>query len=193
MIHRCHPSTVRVSPPSKSFLKQTWCTKPCKRFENKPLEVRRLVLETTMFRGELLVSGSVRIQGFLVSKLWFWQLFGFHLILLMAEILHQLIGSLSHYLQGFIHPRWLLGISSINSIPLYFWHWKFEFCALPGDLQDLWHLAIPISQGSRGWWFLVSWRPPGNTPEWHTDGEGWNLKGTYFCCHTIILMINFWS
>ena len=25
-------------------------------------------------------------------------------ILLMAEILHQLIGSLSHYLQGFIHP-----------------------------------------------------------------------------------------
>ena len=33
----------------------------------------------------------------------------------MEEILHQLIGSLSHYLQGFIHPRWLFGISSINS------------------------------------------------------------------------------
>ena len=28
--------------------------------------------------------------------------------------LHQLIGSLSHYLQGFIHPRWCR-ISSINS------------------------------------------------------------------------------
>ena len=31
-------------------------------------------------------------------------------ILLMEEILHQLIGSLSHYLQGFysfIHPRWV--------------------------------------------------------------------------------------
>ena len=27
----------------------------------------------------------------------------------MAEILHQLIGGLSHYLQGFIHPRWLAG------------------------------------------------------------------------------------
>ena len=26
-----------------------------------------------------------------------------------------LIGSLSHYLQGFIHPRWLFGIPSINS------------------------------------------------------------------------------
>ena len=30
-------------------------------------------------------------------------------ILLMAEILHQLMGSLSHYLQDFIHPRWLAG------------------------------------------------------------------------------------
>ena len=32
----------------------------------------------------------------------------------MEEILHQLIGSLSHYLQGFLHPRWCR-ISSINS------------------------------------------------------------------------------
>ena len=30
-------------------------------------------------------------------------------ILLMEEILHQLIGSFSYYLQGFIHPRWLAG------------------------------------------------------------------------------------
>ena len=33
-------------------------------------------------------------------------------ILLMEEILHQFIGSVSHYLQGFIHPRWLFGISA---------------------------------------------------------------------------------
>ena len=32
----------------------------------------------------------------------------------MAEILHRLIGSLSHCLQGFIHPRWCR-ISAINS------------------------------------------------------------------------------
>ncbi len=32
----------------------------------------------------------------------------------MEEILHPLIGSLSHYLQGFIHPRWCR-ISSIDS------------------------------------------------------------------------------
>ena len=36
-------------------------------------------------------------------------------MMLMAEILHQLIGSISHYLQGFIHPRWCR-ISAINSI-----------------------------------------------------------------------------
>ena len=33
----------------------------------------------------------------------------------MAEILHELIGSLSHFLQGFIHFRWCK-IFSINSI-----------------------------------------------------------------------------
>ena len=37
------------------------------------------------------------------------------ILLLMAEILHKLIGSLSHYLQEFIHPRWCR-ISSINSM-----------------------------------------------------------------------------
>jgi len=35
-------------------------------------------------------------------------------LLLMEEILHQLICSLSHYLPGFLHPRWCR-ISSINS------------------------------------------------------------------------------
>ena len=120
---KCQAWFTDVTPQQSGFLPQvkvSWnrhdVQNPANAPENKPLEVRRLILETTMFRGELLVSGSVRIQGFLVSKLWFWQLFGFHLILLMAEILHQLIGSLSHYLQGFIHRRWLFGISSINSI-----------------------------------------------------------------------------
>ncbi len=46
------------------------------------------------------------------------------MFLLMAEILHQFIGSLSHYLQGFIHPRWCR-ISAINS------------CAFIARLQDL--------------------------------------------------------
>ena len=37
------------------------------------------------------------------------------LVLLLEEIQRQLIDSLSHYLQGLIHPRWCR-ISSINSI-----------------------------------------------------------------------------
>ena len=36
-------------------------------------------------------------------------------MLLMEEILHQLVGSLSQYLQGSLHPRWCR-ISSINSM-----------------------------------------------------------------------------
>ncbi len=39
------------------------------------------------------------------------------ILLLMAEILHQLIGILSHCLQGFIHPRWCR-IWAINSIKI---------------------------------------------------------------------------
>ena len=39
---------------------------------------------------------------------------GSSVLLLTAEILHQLMDSLSHYLQGFIHPRWCR-ISAINS------------------------------------------------------------------------------
>ena len=43
-------------------------------------------------------------------------------VLLMAEILHQLIDSLSHYLQGSIHPRWLAGFqpSTVSHIFLQF-------------------------------------------------------------------------
>ena len=51
-------------------------------------------------------------------------------LLLMAEILHQFIGSLSHYLPGFIHPRWCR-ISSINSMIQVLWFEK------KGGLQDL--------------------------------------------------------
>ena len=46
-------------------------------------------------------------------------------LLLMAEILHHLIGSLSHYFQGFIHLRWCR-IPSINSSSTAFFP-IFEF------------------------------------------------------------------
>ena len=40
------------------------------------------------------------------------------MILLMEEILHQLIGSSSHYLQGFIHVRWCRISSTNSSLPV---------------------------------------------------------------------------
>ena len=52
---------------------------------------------------------------------------------LMEQILHQLIGSLSHYLQGFIHPRWCR-ISSINSMFQKTWNFmalQQKTCRLP--------------------------------------------------------------
>ena len=33
-----------------------------------------------------------------------------------SEILHPSIGSSSHYLQGFIHARWLFGISEPSTV-----------------------------------------------------------------------------
>ena len=41
------------------------------------------------------------------------------MILLMEEILHLLIGSFSHYLQGFIHPRWCRILNSITTNPSF--------------------------------------------------------------------------
>ena len=52
-------------------------------------------------------------QPFLITN-WTWGQHKRLVILLMEEIPRQLIGSLSHYLQGFIHARWCR-ISSINS------------------------------------------------------------------------------
>ena len=46
-------------------------------------------------------------------------------LLLMEKILHQLIGRLSHYLQGFIHPMWCR-ISSIKSSTLVLGMFFFE-------------------------------------------------------------------
>ena len=54
-------------------------------------------------------------------------------ILLMEEILHQLISSLSHYLQSFIHTRWLFGIASINCIiDTYMYLAKLKYFTAPG-------------------------------------------------------------
>ena len=82
------------------------------------------------------------------------------IILLMAEILHHLIRSLSHYLKGFIHPRWcrISSINRINPYSLYSyavtgfrnnhakidWNWSFY-----GDFLsefETWVFQMPLVQ-----------------------------------------------
>ena len=81
---------------------------------------------------------------------------------LMEEILHQLISSLSHYFQDFIHPWWLFGISEpstvvvtccfgVNQITIAWW-WDYS---TPRDsdgshFQDqiLWFVLSVESAGS---------------------------------------------
>jgi len=58
-------------------------------------------------------------------------------LLLMEDILHQLIGSLSHYLQDFIHSRWLFGISAINSIIKC--SWPFRQKTIFPKTRKAWH------------------------------------------------------
>ena len=84
-----------------------------------------------------------------------WVLDGDTVILLMEEILHQLIGSLSHYFQGFIRPRWCR-ISSINSI-LYF----ELFCH--GDIHETFRICQQVTKlcwkPSPFFWLICSGRP----------------------------------
>ena len=75
------------------------------------------------------------------------------ILLLMEKILHQLIGSLSHYLHGFIHPRWLFRNSSINSNLLTSFRLVVLACFGPGPrlLQRIWRReARQVFQKSLG-------------------------------------------
>ena len=72
-----------------------------------------------------------------------------NLLLLMEEILHQMIGRLSHCLQGFIHPRWCR-ISSIDST---FTVWSPPSPVKRGMGQK-WHPSTPLEDcwpTSREW------------------------------------------
>ena len=52
--------------------------------------------------------------------------------------IHQLIWSIYHYLQGFIHPRWLFGISSINSsFPFLGWPVCRGYVLLVSGIREL--------------------------------------------------------
>ena len=79
-----------------------------------------LILKTSSWKAERKVAPTAPKR-----KGWY------TVLLLMEEILQQLIGSLFHYFQGFIHPRWLFGISEPSTVGAPFF--------LPGPmvLRDL--------------------------------------------------------
>ena len=86
------------------------------------------------------------------------------LILLMEEILHQLICSLSHYLQGFTHPRWYR-ISSINSMDCLPCSFSIHVCFFKDELMT--KLMSRKLRASRGVWvfhafFLLDEIEPAN-------------------------------
>ena len=87
----------------------------------------------------------------------------------MAEILHQLIGSLSHYLQGFIHPSWCR-ISSING-------------------RRVTHPCIPLN-----WLFnhgiLMSWFMKDSFPKLGSISSPYKLQKTKRCPFWAISLVS---
>ena len=94
----------------------------------------------------------------------------------MEEILHQLIGSLSHNLHGFIHPRWCR-ISSINSMASSHWRW-IRLVRCHSNLVELSQLESRV-----GWPDgLKRWKPHGGFAS-----KNWILVGM------ILVWLNFFD
>ena len=66
---------------------------------------------------------------------------------------HQLICRLSHYLQGFIHPRWLLGISSMNSMYVFLVNPHAHYCQTVDDSAGTEFLTLAAAP--KVWWFCL--------------------------------------
>ena len=91
---------------------------------------------------------------------------GSGLILVMEEILHQLIGSLFQYLQGFIHPRW----SRISSINSRYTSWLIDtpasFLNILGILEGCFFVVLGMAE----FWCVQD--PQVNVPAF-SDGKWW--------------------
>ena len=68
------------------------------------------IAEFVYFFSKAFVTKSWKQRCFIVFSI------SCRIILFMEELLNQLIGGLSHYLQGFIHPSWLFGISEPSTV-----------------------------------------------------------------------------
>ena len=94
----------------------------------------------TSFDDGIQVPKSQSVNALTPCEVWIlfcWRM----MILLMAEIFHQLIASLSHYLQGFIHPRWCR-ISAINSREINLFLWCCVGCLITCFSKTWWVLEV---------------------------------------------------
>ena len=96
-------------------------------------------------------------------------------ILLMEEILHQLIGNLSHYLQGFILPRWCMS-SSINSTT--------KTSPKKNGWMMVWNIYLQISIG----FWMVREASPGGVC--YRQAKGRHEVPSQ---HLVTLAANFWE
>ena len=72
--------------------------------------------------------------------------------LLMAEILHQSIWRIYHYLQGFTYPRWCR-ISAITSMMETGWEWTPKYTTWNQDRMEI-QSSLPLvvmSLGTKSW------------------------------------------
>ena len=111
--------------------------------------------------------------------------FRHHFILLMEEILHQLIGSLSNDLQGFIYPRWCR-ISSINSswqlIQLY------NPLLVAGDCRNEWDIQSCRQNFSDDFFEASFSKREGNG---NLQGSFWDPFGGMKQCKCMVILRDF--
>ena len=120
------------------------------KWDDPPSKVKQLKILVGLlilgFHGETTCIGDVYDSIFVMFICMFHLCLTIAMILLMAEILHQLIGSLSHYLQGFVHHTWCR-ISSINSII----HFDDVFCVAKTEAMIRHSDQIGTIPTVRGW------------------------------------------
>ena len=122
-----------------------------------------------------------KIAGTWIQQFWIHGGVARYVHLKLAEILHQLIGSICHYLQSFIHPRWCR-ISSINSMLLnscWFWHILFfwnlfgrgiRFNSTPSILTTTYKKThLKYFCRSFNMYSTISWHRT-NLEPWHRSG-----------------------
>ena len=133
----------------------------------------RLLDSATHLAWKLPIWSSMKKYEKMFRK-WIW----IDMILLMERNCAPVeVGSFSHYSQGFIHPRWLFGISSINSILLHFFD-TTKKKADPSKVIKFWYIepASLLHHNAGRSEEVVRWDPVESTSR-RLDGGGYSIIG----------------